>query len=242
MDILKIIYEHDITLEVLSGNNDPRNSNKEKEALLESFLTPQKTWCRYYFTGTRFPHGEAQVEKQGMESLRFGLNSLKAWPEIQLRLSKVMKYSDGDAGRPAPWHRTDGSIFNKLDQALSKLEPCDLIISGSTSDANIRKNLALDEMTGIRERFEPLTGLLENGHMVLMAEKAHHGMDLHLFSRSNLYESIFNTFQTMAGPEFRYFSINGKRIRSERQFYFETWSLKRPPHGFEEVTAESRLR
>lgn len=242
MDILKIIYEHDITLETLSGNDDPRNLQKDKEALLESFLSPQKTWCRYYFTGTTLPTGDTSFEKQGLEEFRFGLNSLMAWPEIQKQLPKVVKLSEGVHGPATTWHRTDGTRFDNLEEALAKLEPCDLIISGSNSDARLRKNLELDSMTGIRERFEPLTGLLEKEHLVLMAEKAHHGMDIHLFSRWNLYEPIFYTFQAMAGPELRYFSINGKRIRTERQFYFETWSLERPPHGFQEVTAESRLR
>jgi hypothetical protein len=41
--------------------------------------------------------------------------------------------------------------------------------------------------------------------------------------------------------EFRFFSMNGKRINSERTFYFETWALDRPPHGIEEVFTETVL-
>jgi len=35
--------------------------------------------------------------------------------------------------------------------------------------------------------------------------------------------------------------MNGKRITSERKFYFETWTLDRPPHGVEEVFKETVL-
>jgi hypothetical protein len=35
--------------------------------------------------------------------------------------------------------------------------------------------------------------------------------------------------------------MNGKRITSERKFYFETWALSQPPHGIEEVFPETVL-
>ncbi|MDG5767896.1 hypothetical protein QA596_10500 [Balneolales bacterium ANBcel1] len=297
MDILKIIFEHDMTLEHLSGNSDPRNSNRE--ATLESFFHPQQTYNRYYFTGTRLPEQ------------RFGFNALHAFPELLERLDQLItprKPRDPahfgnithDTGRTAPgatsgdsvkpgsipnpnavqnadkspdmsstaqhaagspatgtspgsgsgytqndwyWHHTNGTRYSSLSQAFQNLKPAEVLVGGTHHpDKQAMAAMEADPQTGLRERFKPLTHLLDNDHPVFIAEKAHHGTDLHLFSRHNLYEPIFNTFRDATGPGLRYFSINGKRVSGERHFYFETWTLNRPPHGFQEVTKEARLR
>src|SRR5690625_7025682 len=75
----------------------------------------------------------------------------------------------------------------------------------------------------------------------LYKEQNHHGYDLHPFSKENIYAQLFYPFRELVSPEFRFFSMNGKRITSERKFYFETWALHRPPHGAEDVLSDSRL-
>ena len=283
MEILKIIYEHDMTLEHLSGHDDPRNRMADREHTLASFLTPQKTYNRYYFTGTN------------LDENRFGLSAMQAWPVVREMIERVLFDTAFDrpaeipsdrpvkpsAGRPVEtpsdrsaetpsgrsaetpsgraagspaeqsneparagrrWHRPDGAQYNTFSEALDGLKPYDVLISGDTSDQHIRSGLILDDRTGIRERFEPLTALLDRGHLVILAEKAHHGFDLHLFCRDNLYEPLFDGCKDIIDPTLRCFTINGKRVSSERHFYFETWSLERPPHGFQEVTRDARIR
>ncbi len=248
MDIFKLIFEHDITLEHLSGNEDPRNLEKGRDAMLATFLKPQQTYNRYYFTGTR------------IREERFGLSVLAAYPEIVKTLDRVFadmvnarseSFSEVSGGKQdvipetslaAGWHRSDGSRFEDLTEEIREMQPYEMLISGRSSEESTRNEFVLDEQIGIREHFKPLTRLLDRDHLVLISEKAHHGIDLHLFSRRNLYEQLFHSYQKMVKPEFRYFSINGKRIGSERQFYFETWTLNRPPHGFQEVTQDARIR
>ena len=235
MEILKIIFEHDMTLEHLSGHDDPRNRMEGRELTLASFLTPQKTYNRYYFTGTN------------LDENRFGLSALHAWPVVRKMIERILLESAAEpsceparAGRH--WHRPDGTQYNTFTEALKDLKPYDILISGDTSDQDFRSKLTLDDRTGIRERFEPLTALLDRRHLVILAEKAHHGYDLHLFCRDNLYEPLFHGCKHILNPELRCFTINGKRVNSERHFYFETWSLDRPPHGFQEVTPDARIR
>ncbi|TVQ74936.1 MAG: hypothetical protein EA363_01085 [Balneolaceae bacterium] len=235
MEILKIIYEHDMTLEHLSGDDDPRNRMTDREHTLASFLAPQKTYNRYYFTGTN------------LDENRFGLSSMHAWPVVREMIGGILHDAAGEssgkssfAGRD--WHRPDGTHHNSFSEGLEDLRPYDVLISGDTSNQDIRSKLILDDRTGVRERFEPLTALLDRGHLVILAEKAHHGCDLHLFCRHNLYEPLFHGCKDILNPGLRCFTINGKRVNSERHFYFETWSLDRPPHGFQEVTPDARIR
>lgn len=80
-----------------------------------------------------------------------------------------------------------------------------------------------------------LYDLIRDKSIVAFKEKAHHGWDLHIYSLINIYPSLFNALKPLIGDGTRLFSMNGKRIRSERLFYFETWTLDNPPHGAEEV-------
>ncbi len=231
MEILKIIFEHDMTLEHLSGHDDPRNRMADREQTLASFLAPQKTYNRYYFTGSN------------LDENRFGLSPMHAWPVVRKMIGGILNDAAAESsGAGGDWHRPDGTHHNSFSEGLEGLRPYDVLISGDTSDQDIRSKLILDDRTGIRERFEPLTALLDRGHSVIIAEKAHHGYDLHLFCRDNLYEPLFQGCKDILSPELRCFTINGKRVNSERHFYFETWSLDRPPHGFQEVTPDARIR
>jgi hypothetical protein len=104
-----------------------------------------------------------------------------------------------------------------------------------------REKLVVDDESNVGHKKSELAEVLKSGDLVLYKEKAHQGFDLHLFSQKNIYPKLFYPLRNLVNDDFRFFSINGKRIRSERQFYFETWSLHKPPHGAEEVFAETEI-
>ena len=101
--------------------------------------------------------------------------------------------------------------------------------------------LHVDTNSNVGHLKTELREVLENEFVVIYKEQAKNGFDLHLFSKKNIYTKFFFPLQSMLPDAFRFFSINGKKFRSERHFYFETWTLARPPHGFEEVFPESVL-
>jgi hypothetical protein len=84
-----------------------------------------------------------------------------------------------------------------------------------------------------------LRDVLEKGWIVAYKREAKNGFDLLLFSKGNIYPKFFYPLQKLLPEAFRFFSINGKRLSSEQKFFFETWTLHKPPHGFEEVFPES---
>lgn len=224
MDIFKLIFEHDILLEHLAGTEDPRHTAK-KELDLEAFLKPVPTYTKYYLTGSRVAEN------------RFGLSVLHHFPEICDTLAKM--FSDRTI-------HYSGNIIaaDNFSELLQSLQPNEhLLISQPGNNESIpTEELTIDAQSNVRDVLPAVTRYMDAGHIILYAEQAHHGVDFHLFSAKNLYEQFFVAFQPMASPDFRYFSINGKKVGSERTFYFETWTLHRPPHGFEEVTSASRLR
>lgn len=223
MDIFKLIFEHDIILEHLAGTEDPRHTAK-KELSIEDFMKPTPTYAKYYLTGT-------QLEKQ-----EFGLTALQHYPVIKSTLAEIF-------GDKKVWD-VDGNEKMGLEDFLKDIKPYDYAIIGQ-ADSDRPPHTAdifVDEHTNVRDRLPQLTALMDKGYIILYAEKAHNGTDLHFFTAKNIYEDFFLAFQTVVQDDLRYFSINGKKVKSERNFYFETWTLERPPHGFEEVTSASRLR
>ena len=103
------------------------------------------------------------------------------------------------------------------------------------------KDLHIDTNSNVGHLKDELKEALEDKFIVVYKEQAKNGFDLHLFSKKNIYTDMFYPLQELVPDNFRFFSINGKKFRSERHFYFETWTLDRPPHGFEEVFKESVL-
>lgn len=112
----------------------------------------------------------------------------------------------------------------------------------STSEADIlASHLAVGHDENAGHKKEAIASTLEKGILVLYKEQAHDGFDLHLFSKKNIYRDFFWHLKPMVSESLRFFSMNGKRITSERKFYFETWALEQPPHGIEEVFRETVL-
>ncbi len=119
-------------------------------------------------------------------------------------------------------------------------------LAGSIHSLEIRESIIINPVgktieQATLETGEVLREALEKECIVIFKRANQHGFDVELFSKENIYLLFFYHLQAMLEPGFRFFSINGKRVNSERHFYFETWSLQKPPHGFEEVFPESAL-
>lgn len=220
MDIFKLFFNHDQRLDKLAK----RNANKRKEeveATLDDFMTPDSTYSKFYITGTR------------LEDEQFGLNMLAKHDEVIKQLNKA--FQDRTI-------YTNGRSYSSLSQALEAIEIGGvLIISESSNQEFDFETLEIDEESNVGHKKEALSKMLKSGAFVLYKEQAHHGYDLHLFSMENIYPTLFEVLQPLVEKDFRFFSINSKRMRSERHFYFETWTLDNPPHGAEEVFTETVL-
>lgn len=219
MDILKLIFEHDLRLDELRERHLDR-STQEVSASIEDFMKPDPTYSKFYISGTV------------LNRKTFGLNRLKHYPDVLSAITKSL---------------ADYNIFLKesstqLGEAIKQAEIGWPILLSKKNEVNWDlKKLAVDDESNVGHKKSELAEVLKSGDLVLYKEKAHQGFDLHLFSEKNIYPNLFYPLRGIAGDEFRFFSINGKRIRSERQFYFETWSLHRPPHGIEEVFSDTEI-
>lgn len=220
MDIFKLFFEHDMRLDRLAK----RNANKTKaevEATLEDFMKPNPTYSMFYLTGTR------------LNPDKFGINILQKYDQILNKLDEV--FSD------RMFYSSDKK-FDKLSEALPATTVGKaLVISDDEKHPGGIAELAIDEESNVGHRKEELKKFLKTDAFVLYKEQAHDGFDLHLFSLKNIYTSLFYPLQRLVDDDFRFFSINNKRMKSERHFYFETWTLDKPPHGAEEVFSETVL-
>jgi hypothetical protein len=221
MNILKLIFHHDLQIESLGRDNPERPSQKDKEMSLDDFMKPIPTFSRFYLTNTDL--GESR------EDAMHGINT---HPEYQQIIKAVV---DEISGLYADETDSDKKIdYNKFLRLIDDIRPgngvdfLEALLGNATNEFD-------------REKLYEAQSPLETGRIILFKEKAHHGFDLHMFTRRNLYESWFKALKPFIGSDSRFFSINGKRVGSERTFYFETYRLQNPPHGFEEVFPETKL-
>jgi hypothetical protein len=217
--ILKLIFHHDQRLDQLQD----RNANRTKEQIestLADFMKPDPTYSRLYFTAT-------DLEKE-----EFGLNVLEEYNGFVSALEQGL-----DTGN----YQTHSGDFDSLNEAISSLELGEVVLFGDKKVDFDISSLHIDTNSNVGHLKTELREVLENDFVVIYKEQAKDGFDLHLFSKKNIYNKFFRPLQNMLPDAFRFFSINGKKFRSERHFYFETWTLARPPHGFEEVFPESVL-
>lgn len=238
-EIFKLIFEHDLRLEQLSGEADPRRE-LQRPSTLEEFLKPVPVYSKFYFTGTHFETGGSHL---------FGFTSLSRFETLFARfmaatgagcLISSAETLQGE-GRVSGWRPTGAGESVVLCTTPEMTEQVTQLLNATAGETPGSGLLA--PQLSVREKIVHMTPVLDAGALVLFTEQAHDGLDLHLFSKTNIYERFFEQYQPLTGgPEFRFFSINGKRAKSERLFYFETWTLARPPHGFEEVFPETRLR
>lgn len=220
MDIFKLFFNHDQRLDKLAKRN-ANKSKEEVEATLGDFMEPDLTYSKFYITGTK------------LDEERFGLNTLDKSREVINQLGNVF------ATRSI--YSAEGK-FESLGDALNALNIGHaLVISESVGKEYDFNELEIDEESNVGHKKEELSKILKTGAFVLYKEQAHHGFDLHLFSLENIYPNLFKAFKPLVSDNFRFFSINSKRMGSERHFYFETWTLDKPPHGAEEVLKKTVL-
>lgn len=222
MDIFKLFFNHDLRLDKLAK----RNANKTKEeieATLEDFMQPDPTYSKFYITGTL------------LEDEKFGINVLNKSKAILENLNLVFQNYQLTS--------TTNDSFDSLTNGLKNTQIGEaLIISDNNRLPEIDlATLTIDEESKVGHKKDEIRSVIESGAFLLYKEPAHHGFDLHLFSEENIYPRLFEAFKPLVDKNFRFFSINNKRMRSERHFYFETWTLDNPPHGAEEVFSETAI-
>jgi len=219
-DIFKLIFQHDQRLDKLS---EPGATEKPKqmESSIEDFMKPDPTYSRFYFSGS------------DLESEQFGLNTLSAYDQLINALGTALQ---------------DFYLFTFRDQFTSLNEAISSLDFGETVVLNKKEEISFDisdlhvvanDTYGYNK--EPLKKAIETGNIMIYKVKARDGFDLQMFSMKNIYRDMFFPLQKLVPDHFRFFSINGKKFNTERHFYFETWTLDRPPHGFEEVHPETVL-
>lgn len=219
MDIFKFIFEHDLRLDELRDRQLDRNI-QEVTTTIEDFMKPDPTYSKFYISGTALKKEE------------FGLNVLQNYQKVMNALS------DGLAG----YHVFLKDSPVQLQEAVEKAQiGWPILLSESEKAEWNRDELIVNDESNVGHKKSQLAEVLKSGDLVLYKEKAHQGFDLHLFSKKNIYPKLFYPLRGLVGDDFRFFSINGKRVRSERQFYFETWTLERPPHGAEEVFSDTEI-
>lgn len=217
--ILKLIFHHDQRLDQLQDRNANR-SKEQIESTLADFMKPDPTYSKLYFTATDLKKEE------------FGLNVLDEYNGFISALEE---------GLNTDIYQTHHENYDSLHEAVQNLDLGEVIITGNKEADFDISSLHIDTNSNVGHLKTELREVLENDFVVIYKEQAKNGFDLHLFSKKNIYTKFFHPLQNMLPDAFRFFSINGKKFRSERHFYFETWTLDRPPHGFEEVFPESVL-
>lgn len=219
MDIFKLFFNHDQRLDKLAKRN-ANKSKEENETSLKDFMTPDLTYSKFYITGTK------------LEDEQFGLDTLDKSKELISQLSEVFQNRS---------IYTPSGMFQSLPDALSQTAVGQAMVIGTNDNSYDFDELEINEESNVGHKKEALSEILKSGAYVLYKEQAHHGYDLHLFSLENIYPRLFEKLKILVDDQFRFFSINSKRMGSERHFYFETWTLDNPPHGAEEVFPETTL-
>jgi hypothetical protein len=212
MDIFKLIFHHDLLVEQLEGNEQNRTIAKASLSL-EDFMKPMPQYSRFYLSGTELNHQ------------KFGLSALDSFSAIIRELDTLFQ---------------EYSIFtNGVIQKISFGQMLEVLPTNSGFSLSKKEtpNYILD-LSGkeyIREYGKEIRTILEAGDIAIFKIESNDGFDIQIYTMINLYKELFYSLKSLLQPNFRLFSINGKKLTSDRLFYFETYSLMNPPHGVEEV-------
>ena len=223
MDLFKLIYEHDLRLDELKERQLDR-SVQDVSMSIEDFMKPDPTFSKFYISGTLMVTGDSEFT--------FGLNRLEKFSPVIQSLKRAL--SEYQISYESRWIQLEEFAENAEigNPAIFTLkERCDWDI----------EPLKLDSDSNVGHKKSELAEVLGADDLVLYKEPALQGFDFHLFSKKNIYPKLFYPLQELLSSDFRFFSINGKRIQSERKFYFETWALDKPPHGVEEVFKSTKI-
>jgi len=212
MDIFKLIFHHDLLVEQLEGNDQNRTIAKASLSL-EDFMKPMPQYSRFYLSGTE------------LNDQKFGLSALDAFEEIKDALETVFKvYSVVLNGKISP-----NTLFDTIESI-----PMNSGFSLSKKDS-VTYSIDLSGKEYIREYGSHLRKIIESGDVAVFKIESNVGYDLQIYSMNNLYSELFYALKPLVNSNFRFFSINGKKLTSDRLFYFEMYSLAKLPHGVEEV-------
>tara|TARA_R110002096_G_scaffold326134_4_gene520051 strand:- start:1280 stop:1930 length:651 start_codon:yes stop_codon:yes gene_type:complete len=211
--IFKLIFKHDLRLNELSEENTSSTNNKPEASVLD-FMKPDPTFSKLHFSGSN------------LEAEQFGLDTLSNYATL---VSAIQKGLDSHT------FITGESIHNTLDAAIQSIEVGERFVV-PTHNISEENPEIIETISNLE-----LKSLLEQEYLVFYKAPARNGFDLFLFSKKNIYRDLFPHLQKLVPTAFRFFSINGKKFNTERHFYFETWTLSQPPHGFEEVFPETIL-
>lgn len=218
-DIFKLIFEHDLRLDELRARHTDRSAQEVSESI-EAFLKPDPTYSKFYLTGTVLPES------------RFGLSALQHYDDVLYELAEgLQEYS----------LFLDGRVLSLQEATEAADIGTPMILTKNDSHSWETDKLTIHDGNNIGHIKPIIADVLSNNDLLLYKEKAHHGFDMHLLSKKNIYRDLFAQLKPLVSDSFRFFSINGKKMRSEKMFYFETWTLNRPPHGAEEVLPETVL-
>lgn len=215
MHILKLIFEHDIPLDRMDQSPDERRQ-ASKEMTLEDFMRPVPIFSHFYISSS----------DMGGQEPSFGLST---HPMVE----EIVEAVGTHIGREV-WITSLAETANFQD-AVKLLQIGEATIAPMGGGASEQMTVAPSNNSGEPGVVSALYDLIRDKSIVAFKEKAHHGWDLHIYSLINIYPALFGALKPFIGENSRLFSMNGKRIRSERLYYFETWTLDNPPHGAEEV-------
>lgn len=219
-NIFKLIFHHDQQLNRLGAKNERDNPKKSGYSLAD-FMTPDPIYSRFYFSGTDLTKG------------LFGLNNLDAYEQVINALEAAFEE-----------HRIlfSQTEFSSLYEAVNSIDIGETIVLTNKKNLDFElSKLHIDASEQGNYQNDFLKDAIEAGHIILYKVQAKDGFDIQMFSMKNVYRDMFFPLQKLVPEHFRFFSINGKKFNTERHFYFETWTLDRPPHGFEEVHPETVL-
>ncbi len=220
-DIFKLIFHHDRRLNELAGESSADTSS-DKNELLADFMRPDPVYSTFYFSGS-------DLNRQ-----QFGLSNLSAYCGLITALEQAF------SGHHIHTQKTEDAA--SLSAAIDELEKGQALLLSDKNPTNFDiSSLNADAQLSDELDREALHKAIDQNFMVLYKIVAKDGFDLYMFSKKNVYREMFFPLQKLLPDAFRFFSINGKKFKTERHFFFETWALDRPPHGFEEVHPETVL-
>lgn len=188
-------------------------ASKQESNPLAMFTQPDPTYSTLFFSGSN------------LNTSQFGLNTLQNASQITTVLDEALANYQ--------WVSKKGKA-DSFRKGLNSISVNEAIVG--TEGKEVVEPEIIHSFSG-----KILRDLLEKNWIVVYKREAPHGYDVQLFSKENLYTAFFYLFQKELKKGLRVFSINGKRISNEQQFYFETHRLEKPPHGFEEILPESVL-
>ncbi len=213
MTIIKLVFEHDIPLNRMDQSPEERRE-ASKAMSLEDFMRPEPIFSKFYLSSTIL----------GSEP-EFGFSKLDG-------IESILEELESRLGR-FEWYSALSQHHSLID-AINAIEIGQCVVAPAAGSST-PELLAPTRNTTDPEMMLAVYNLLKKDTIVIFKEVAHHGWDLQIYSLKNIYPALFYSLKTQISTGQRLLSMNGKRIRSERLYYFETWSLETPPHGIEEV-------